>query len=590
MKKFIYILTIVSIVFTYLIIPSSALQEDLGSIETQGNYGDIRSYYVQNQRFLYWISPTYGSGIAEANVFVTSLTDYGVLRFYHVNKLDNGTYEYILTKQVAITTVGQVIDVTRPTPEKDTHYAVEVVHDNGEEIIRLDYIVTQTFNAEYSSIGSDYVYMYSNILSHLVDAYGSTNFSDGWNAYFDAYLSFFVDYMTSSPEAYKYEGIDLNSMINSWSVTMPNGQTRTLRGINLNTLYDAGIQFGYNLAGSGGGSVTKPTLDPIECDSVYKLTLNAGDKCVITFNETLASPRFKIYCDGQFPGGVTNAADMRAGYSYTYEAKMAGDHYFEFYDTVTSKQGKYTIYRILADGSPDYMQGFIDGMQHGSYSDGYNDGKNQGVVDGEANILNQMREYMIAQGLNPQGNSVESLLAYYASALNSNSNNNSGDWQDGYEFGYGEGYNDGVLKAEWEYKAGYSNGVDEGRRLTCNEIREYMYINGVDDGAITDNNVYSLLTHYDAQKGNGFSNIYNNMYEDLKDDIEKSTNEIKGSIDEEANGSFIQGFLAGMWNGMTGFISMILTGITFSGLSLMNILATAIGILAAAFVIKMIKG
>lgn len=260
-----------------------------------------------------------------------------------------------------------------------------------------------------------------------------------------------------------------------------------------------------------GSIIKKPELDPIECDSVYKLTLNAGDKCVITFNETLDSPRFKIYCDGQFPGGLTNAADLRAGYSYTFVAETAGDHYFEFYDTVTSKQGKFTIYRILADGSPDYMQGFIDGMQQdGSYSEGYDTGKSDGFSEGydagksdgytegyekatedlsahgsskvwfeagQKKILTEMKFYLKSLGITPVGDSVSELLACYAEALNSNNNGDQGSSGGGeltYEEGYQNGWNVGYEYAGSYYIPELDQKYNEGREYTMGLIDDFM--------------------------------------------------------------------------------------------------------------------
>jgi len=88
----------------------------------------------------------------------------------------------------------------------------------------------------------------------------------------------------------------------------------------------------------------------------------------------------------------------------------------------------------------------------------------------------------------------------------------------------------------------------------------------------------------------GYQESYNDLYDQLYSGIEDTMDKAENSIDEKANGSFIQGFLAGMWNGVTAFISMILEGVTFSGLKLINIVATALGILIAVFVIKMVKG
>lgn len=111
------------------------------------------------------------------------------------------------------------------------------------------------------------------------------------------------------------------------------------------------------------------------------------------------------------------------------------------------------------------------------------------------------------------------------------------------------------------------------------------YEEGKTDGA---SEVYTPA--YDEGYSDGYQDSYKDLYDQLHSGIKDTMDKAENSIDENANGSFIQGFLAGMWNGVTAFISMILEGVTFSGLKLINIVATALGILIAVFVIKMIKG
>ncbi len=114
-------------------------------------------------------------------------------------------------------------------------------------------------------------------------------------------------------------------------------------------------------------------------------------------------------------------------------------------------------------------------------------------------------------------------------------------WSEGWSQGLASGYEDGHLN-------GYRTGKNEG------------YQNGKKDGYTEGKNEY-----------------YNELYE-------------KGleAIDEN-EGTMIQGFLAGMWNGVQNFVQELLDGITFSGLSLRSIVTTLFAVLFAAFIIRMVR-
>ena len=139
---------------------------------------------------------------------------------------------------------------------------------------------------------------------------------------------------------------------------------------------------------------------------------------------------------------------------------------------------------------------------------------------------------------------------------------------DGYSSGYDKGQTNGYSTGYDEgYDFGYDEGVDRGKEIASDpssEIYQNIYKSGVDN------------SYNEIQKR--FQTIFENNSEKLNEKIQGNT------------GTLTEGFLAGMWNGMTDFTQMILTGVTFSGLSLMNILATLLGIMIAAFVIKMIRG
>ncbi len=136
----------------------------------------------------------------------------------------------------------------------------------------------------------------------------------------------------------------------------------------------------------------------------------------------------------------------------------------------------------------------------------------------------------------------------------------------GYDRGYGkgqtDGYNSGYNQGQTDgYTSGYQAGKNDGYNNGVGVKDEYWYDKGVADGRIEGKNEY-----------------YNELYE-------------KGleAIDEN-NGSMIQGFLSGMWNGVQNFVQELLDGITFSGLSLRSIVTTLFAILFAAFIIRMLKG
>ena len=121
--------------------------------------------------------------------------------------------------------------------------------------------------------------------------------------------------------------------------------------------------------------------------------------------------------------------------------------------------------------------------------------------------------------------------------------------------------------------------------IILNYKGDVMHGIGWDEGYLAGEDA-GYIKGYDEGYQDSYKDLYDQLHSGIKDTMDKAEN----SIDEKANGSFIQGFLAGMWNGVTAFISMILEGVTFSGLKLINIVATALGILIAVFVIKMVKG
>ena len=195
-------------------------------------------------------------------------------------------------------------------------------------------------------------------------------------------------------------------------------------------------------------------------------------------------------------------------------------------------------------------------------------------------------------------------------------------YQDGYTagqtVGYTEGYEDGEVDGE---SAGYNKGYTAGTKRTdgyqaakrdvltsannlwlqyvvgmsgypegyeffeiddilsgtCEYVHNSAYVDGIEFGR---NSGYSL--GYSAGHDEGYTYGYN------AGKTENSMTEYANAIDKN-EGTLIQGFLAGMWNGATNFIQPILNGVTFSGLSLMTILATAFAILVAAFIIKIIR-
>lgn len=166
------------------------------------------------------------------------------------------------------------------------------------------------------------------------------------------------------------------------------------------------------------------------------------------------------------------------------------------------------------------------------------------------------------------------------------------------------------------YDDGYAEGYDMGQERYRSELAWLLYANGYKQGyyelannpteayRVLEELIYMQLGSDDWYKGydegykkgltegtfSSVSDAYNDLSDKILEGITQTHKDMQNSIDDSANGSFIQGFLAGMWNGMTNLMQMILTGVTFSDLSLMNILATAIAILTAVFVIKMVKG
>lgn len=160
---------------------------------------------------------------------------------------------------------------------------------------------------------------------------------------------------------------------------------------------------------------------------------------------------------------------------------------------------------------------------------------------------------------------------------------------DGYGNGKTDGYAEGDVAGYNRGKEdGYSEGYDNGKTDGYAQGNEAGYNNGIEEG-------------YDRGYRAGVDNSYNEIQKDFSQKIQQSTDDFSKIFNENSsklrdrlqvggNGTLTEGFLAGMWNGTTDFVQMILTGFTFSGLSLMNIVATFLGIMIAAFVIKMVKG
>lgn len=168
-----------------------------------------------------------------------------------------------------------------------------------------------------------------------------------------------------------------------------------------------------------------------------------------------------------------------------------------------------------------------------------------------------------------------------------------------YDQGYTEGLDVGNANASAKYdegyrageSAGYMNGLDKGTKSGYQAGLADGYQNGYDKGKAD-----GLEEQIEQTDGYGYG--YNAGYISGRVDAakENKNNQVKDALDDYADaidsneGTLVQGFLAGMWNGATNFVQTLLTGITFSGLSLMNIVATGLAILIAVYIIKMVKG
>lgn len=168
-----------------------------------------------------------------------------------------------------------------------------------------------------------------------------------------------------------------------------------------------------------------------------------------------------------------------------------------------------------------------------------------------------------------------------------------------YDQGYTEGLDVGNANASAKYdegyrvgeNAGYMNGLDKGTKSGYQAGLADGYQNGYDEGKADgleeqieqiDGYEYGYNAGYIAGK-------LDNSSKDQNDKIKDALDDYADAIDSN-EGTLVQGFLSGMWNGATNFVQTLLTGITFSGLSLMNIVATGLAILIAVYIIKMVKG
>ena len=164
----------------------------------------------------------------------------------------------------------------------------------------------------------------------------------------------------------------------------------------------------------------------------------------------------------------------------------------------------------------------------------------------------------------------------YTEGLDVGNANASAKYDEGYRVGENAGYKNGLDKGTKSgYQAGladgYQNGYDEGKADGLEEQIEQI-----------DGYEYGYNAGYIAGK-------LDNSSKDQNDKIKDALDDYAGAIDSN-EGTLVQGFLSGMWNGATNFVQTLLTGITFSGLSLMNIVATGLAILIAVYIIKMVKG
>lgn len=307
--------------------------------------------------------------------------------------------------------------------------------------------------------------------------------------------------------------------------------------------------------------------DMVYYDDCYSGFFSPGDIILIEFVKGNSYPAFQIFKDGElyqyydYSSGVGIVDNnVFEGQTRSLTITEAGEYGFQYFSCEYDAVGIFKI-TMFTNGAHLIEDAYDRGYDEGSQIVvGSNEAYEKGWSDYQNGYIDFFKDYMAnsPEAFKFEGIDLETIKGTWTvETENGGSRELTGVnlntlYDKGIDFGW-------LMGNEWGYHEGFQAG------LADDTNRQNAYNEGYKDG-------------------------FGQKYSDLVDGIDKSTNDIINSIDESANGSWIQGFLAGMWNGMTAFISMILTGVTFSGLSLMNILATAIGILAAAFVIKMIKG
>lgn len=155
-------------------------------------------------------------------------------------------------------------------------------------------------------------------------------------------------------------------------------------------------------------------------------------------------------------------------------------------------------------------------------------------------------------------------------------------FEEGYGIGYDEGKDDGYAEGvEVSFDVGAEFGYESGFRAGKSEGYDHGYENGKSDGLTEGEEIgygEGYGKGYDVGKVDGKKEYYNELYEKGLENIDSN------------QGTGVQGFLAGMWNGTQGFVQELLDGITFSGLSLRSIVSTVLAIAMAAFLIRLLKG
>ncbi len=244
-----------------------------------------------------------------------------------------------------------------------------------------------------------------------------------------------------------------------------------------------------------------------------------------------------------------------------------------------------------ADGSSDgYDLGYDSGYETGSTT-GYTDGKAEGYADGKTQGYNEGYTDGVEVGEADGWN-----LGY----ANGESEGYTDGKAEGYTDGRGEGYGVGYEAGKPDgYNAGFEEGETEGYNVG--------YLSGSADGydaGYTDGRGEGYGVGYEEGKPDGYDDGYTLGYDegmeltyqaydqaqkDLLNTLEKNQGNLIDNLGN-SDGSFTEGFLAGMWNGMTSFTQTLLSGFTLSGLSLQNILTTLLALMVAAYIIRLVKG